>query len=90
MDVLMDTDLDISDVGTKVKITFKVIRLFGTYPISYIVWEYQDDFAVNEYVAYEKRRQPDTLILYPRRKLIPSSVALKKQEIGIHQTKRGF
>lgn len=86
----MDTDLDISDVGTKGKITFKVIRLFGTYPISYIVWEYQDDFAVNEYVAYEKRRQPDTLILYPRRKLIPSSVALKKQEIGIHQTKRGF
>lgn len=86
----MEETRDMSDGSTKGKITFKVIRLFGTYPISYIVWEYQDDSAVNEYVAYEKRREPDTLILYPRRKLIPSSLALKKQEIGIHQTKRGY
>lgn len=78
------------DGSPRGKISFKVMRLYGTYPISYIVWEYQDDAAVNEYVAYEKRREPDTLILYPRRKLIPSSLALKKQEIGIHQTKRGY
>lgn len=52
----MEETRDMSDGSTKGKITFKVIRLFGTYPISYIVWEYQDDAAVNEYVAYEKRR----------------------------------
>lgn len=76
--------------SAKANVTYKVMRCLGTYPSSYVVWEYQDNAAVNEYIAYEKRRQKDTLVLYPNRKLIPSSLALKKQEIGIRQTKRGY
>lgn len=76
--------------NTKQKITYKVMRCLPTSTPSYIVWEYQDAAAVNEYIAYEKRKQPDTLILYPRRKIIPSTIELKKQTISIFDTRRAF
>jgi hypothetical protein len=76
--------------STKQKITYKVMRCLPTSTPSYIVWEYQDAAAVNEYIAYEKRKQPDTLILYPNRKLIASSLSMQKRTISIHDTKRGF
>lgn len=67
------------------KVTYKVMRVLTNR--SYIVWEHQYGAAVNEYVAYGRG---DNLILYPKRKLIPSSLALKKRTISIHDTKRGF
>ena len=76
--------------NTKQKITYKVMRCLPTSTPSYIVWEYQDAAAVNEYIAYEKRNQQDTLILYPNRMLMPSSVSMEKRYISIRQTKRGF
>lgn len=72
------------------EITYKVMRCLPTHPPSYIVHEYQDNAAVNEYIAYEKKKVRDILILYPRQKLIPSSLSLEKREISIHNTKRGF
>ena len=74
----------------KQKITYKVMRCLPTSTPSYIVWEYQDAAAVNEYIAYESKKQKDMLILYPNRKLIPSSLSIEKQRISIHDTKRGF
>ena len=73
--------------STKQKITYKVMRILSTIPLSYIVWEYQDNAAVNEYVAYERK---NLLTLYPNRKLIPSSLAMQKRTISINETKRGY
>lgn len=53
----------------------------------YIVWEHQDGAAVNEYTAYDRGQN---FVLYPRRKLIPSTVELKKQTINIFNTRRDF
>lgn len=75
-----------SDVAVKRKLTYKVMgpaKRVGCY----IVWEYQDNAAVNEYIAYDRGRN---FVLYPNRKLIPSTVILQKQTISIHDTKRGF
>ncbi len=53
----------------------------------YIVWEHQDGAAVNEYTAYDKG---ENFVLYPRRKIIPSTIELKKQTISIFDTRRAF
>lgn len=73
--------------STKQKITYKVMRCLPTSTPSYIVWEYQDAAAVNEYIAYDKGRN---FVLYPRRKIIPSTIELKKQTISIFDTRRAF
>ena len=54
---------------------------------SYIVWEHVDGCAVNEYEGYDRGNE---FVLYPRRKIIPSVVEMKKQTISIHDTKRAF
>lgn len=71
-------------------ITYRVMRCLPTHPPSYIVWEYQDNAAVNEYKAYEVKKPPNTLVLYPNRMLIPSSLSMEKRKISINDTKRGF
>ena len=53
----------------------------------YIIWEHQDGAAVNEYTAYDRGER---FVLYPRRKIIPSTVELKKQTISIYNTRRAF
>ena len=53
----------------------------------YIVWEHLDGCAVNEYTAYDKG---DEFVLYPRTKLMASSLSMKKKTIGIREAKRAF
>lgn len=55
---------------------------------AYIVWEYDGASAVNEYTGYF---DGESLIrLYPRRKLIPSTVDLKKLSVNIRETRREY
>ena len=54
---------------------------------AFIVWEYDGAFAVNEYTGYDNGA---FLRLYPRRKLIPSKVDLKKLSVSIRETRREF
>lgn len=82
-----------ADVAVKPRITYKVMRCLPDGK-SYIVWEYQDNAAVNEYKAYEardrKNKPTNTLTLYPHRVIIPSSLLMEKRKISINDTKRGF
>lgn len=73
--------------NTKQKITYKVMRCLPTSTPSYIVWEYQDAAAVNEYIAFKRG---DSFHLYPNRKLIPSTVTMEKRTISIFDTRRAF
>jgi hypothetical protein len=54
---------------------------------SFIIWEHEDGCAVNEYIAYDRGQ---TFTLYPRRKLMPSTVPLRKQTISIFDTRRAY
>jgi len=54
---------------------------------AFIVWEYDGASPVNEYTGYDNGT---FLRLYPRRKLIPSTVELKKLSVNIRETRREF
>lgn len=53
----------------------------------YTVWEYLNSSPVNEYKGFDRGR---SLSLYPIRRLVPSTVELKKKTVGIQETRREF
>lgn len=71
----------------KSRITYTVRGIDKNRNGCYIIWEHQDGEAVNEYTAYDRG---EAFVLYPLRKIIPSTVELKKQTISIYDTRRAF
>jgi len=53
----------------------------------FIVWEYVNGFPVNEYTGYDCKTY---LVLYPRRRLIPSTTEMTKRKVDLMKTRREF
>lgn len=54
---------------------------------SYLIWEHQNGSPVNEYTAFMRG---DQFVLYPKRRIIPSTIDLNKKTISIFQTRRAY
>jgi len=52
-----------------------------------IVQEHVDGCPVNEYTGYDKGT---FLTLYPRRQLMPSTLGMRKMQVSIFDTVRGY
>lgn len=72
---------------TNKRITYTVRGVCTMKRNTYIIWEHVDDCAVNEYEGFDRGCE---FTLYPKRRLMPSAVELKKKTVGIRETKRAF
>ena len=53
----------------------------------YLIWEHHNETPMNEYVAFLRN---DQFVLYPKRRINPSTIDLKKKTISIFQTRRAY
>lgn len=74
-----------SEIGKR--ITYTVRGIHSVKKNTYIIWEHVDGCAVNEYEGFDRGHE---FTLYPKRRLIPNPVELKKKTIGLRDTKRAF
>lgn len=68
-------------------VTYTVRGMDRSRPGCYIVWEHLDGCSVNEYTAYDRG---DEFVLYPRTKLMASTLTMTKKTIGLREAKRAF
>lgn len=72
------------------KVTYKVIGFLrdrpGENPPA-LINECLNGYPVNSYVGYDRQ---DMFHLYPKARIIPSVVPLKKKIIRVQDTRRGF
>lgn len=74
-----------SEVGKR--ITYTVRGICSMKKNTYIIWEHVDGSPVNEYEGFDRGHE---FTLYPKRRLMPSPIELKKKTVGIRETKRAF
>lgn len=69
------------------KITYTVRGMGREKVGTFIVWEHLNGSPVNEYTAYDRG---DSFILYPKQRMMPSKVDLKKKTVLLRETRRAF